>query len=84
MAVLVNGLTTIAGFGSLMVAHHRGVFGLGLLLTIGTTASLVAALVVLPVLLKAVSEMRAARKARRRGAAPDADVGLTEARRPEP
>jgi uncharacterized protein len=48
LAVLLNGLTTIAGFGSLMVAHHRGIFGLGLLLTIGAAASLVAALIVLP------------------------------------
>ncbi|HXH84368.1 MAG TPA: MMPL family transporter [Candidatus Tectomicrobia bacterium] len=52
MAVLVNGLTTIVGFGSLMLAAHRGIFGLGLLLTLGTAASLVAALVVLPVLLR--------------------------------
>jgi uncharacterized protein len=52
MAVLVNGLTTIAGFGSLMVADHRGIFGLGLLLTLGTATSLIAALIVLPVLLK--------------------------------
>jgi uncharacterized protein len=52
MAVLVNGLTTIAGFGSMMVADHRGIFGLGLLLTIGIITSLVAALVVLPVLLR--------------------------------
>ena len=52
MAVLVNGLTTIAGFGSLMIADHRGIFGLGLLLTIGMATSLVASLVVLPVLLR--------------------------------
>jgi uncharacterized protein len=54
MAVLVSGLTTIAGFGSLMIADHRGIFGLGLLLTLGTTTSLIAALIVLPVLLKAL------------------------------
>jgi hypothetical protein len=52
MAVLVNGLTTVVGFGSLMLAHHRGIYGLGLLLTLGTAAALVAALVVLPVLLR--------------------------------
>ena len=52
MAVLVSGLTTITGFGSLMLADHRGIFGLGLLLSLGTAASLVAALVVLPVLLQ--------------------------------
>lgn len=65
MAVLVNGLTTIAGFGSLMLARHQGIFGLGVLLTLGTTASLVAALVVLPVLLRLVRRMREARSARR-------------------
>jgi hopanoid biosynthesis associated RND transporter like protein HpnN len=48
LAILLNGLTTIAGFGSLMVAHHHGIFGLGLLLTIGAATTLVAALVVLP------------------------------------
>ena len=62
MAVLVNGLTTIVGFGSLMLAHHRGIFGLGLLLTLGTAASLFASLVVLPVLLRQVVLMRARRR----------------------
>jgi hypothetical protein len=52
MAVIVNGLTTIAGFGSLMVADHQGIFGLGLLLTIGMSVSLVSSLLVLPVLLR--------------------------------
>ena len=54
MAVLVSGLTTIVGFGSLMIADHRGIFGLGLLLTLGTATSLIAALIVLPVLLRMV------------------------------
>jgi hopanoid biosynthesis associated RND transporter like protein HpnN len=52
MAVFINGLTTIVGYGSLMLAAHRGIFGLGLLLTLGTTAALVASLVILPVLLR--------------------------------
>jgi hopanoid biosynthesis associated RND transporter like protein HpnN len=51
MSVVLNGLTTMTGFSSLMVAHHRGIFGLGLLLTIGSTVSLIASLVVLPALL---------------------------------
>jgi len=38
----------------LMIADHRGIFGLGLLLTLGTATSLIAALVVLPVLLRMV------------------------------
>jgi len=65
MGVLVAGLTTIVGFGSLLMADHRGIFGLGLLLTLGTVASLVASLVVLPVLLRRVQQMRDARRARR-------------------
>jgi predicted RND superfamily exporter protein len=51
MGVVVNGLTTIAGFGALLVADHRGVWGLGLILAIGTTMILAASLVVLPTLL---------------------------------
>jgi hypothetical protein len=52
LAVILNGLTTVAGFGSLMVAHHHGIFTLGLLLSVGATAALVAALAVLPVLIR--------------------------------
>jgi hypothetical protein len=50
MAVLFNGLTTITGFGSLLVAHHQGVWGLGLLLVIGSVLTLTSSLVVLPTL----------------------------------
>jgi hopanoid biosynthesis associated RND transporter like protein HpnN len=58
MGVLVSGLTTITGFGTLMMARHQGIYGLGLLLTLGSTASLVAALVVLPVLLRTLPSPR--------------------------
>ena len=51
MGVLLNGITTMVGFGSLMIASHQGIFSLGLLLTIGSLCGLVAALVVLPVVL---------------------------------
>jgi predicted exporter len=54
LGVFVNGLSNVVGFGSLMLADHRGIFGLGLLITLGTAASLVAALVVLPVLLQLI------------------------------
>ncbi|MFQ5520971.1 MAG: MMPL family transporter, partial [Candidatus Methylomirabilia bacterium] len=57
MAVILNGLTTIGGFGSLMVAHHQGIFGLGLLLTIGASTSLAASLIVLPVLIRLVGRV---------------------------
>ena len=52
MGVFVSGLTTITGFGTLMMAHHQGIYGLGLLLTLGSVTSLIAALIVLPVLLR--------------------------------
>jgi hypothetical protein len=54
MAVAFNGLSTITGFGTLMVAHHRGMWSLGLLLTLGSVTSLIASLVVLPVLVHLV------------------------------
>src|SRR5439155_16112880 len=52
MAVAFNGFSTITGFGSLLVAHHQGIWSLGLLLTCGSLTILVAALVVLPVLIR--------------------------------
>jgi predicted RND superfamily exporter protein len=55
LGVTLNGLTTIVGFGSLMIASHQGIFSLGLLLTLGTACGLVAALIVLPVLLSLIS-----------------------------
>jgi predicted RND superfamily exporter protein len=51
MGVVFNGLTTIAGFGSLLIAQHQGVWSLGLLLVIGSITTLIASLVVLPTLL---------------------------------
>jgi uncharacterized protein len=54
LAVAFNGLTTITGFGALMVADHRGMWSLGLLLTLGSVTSLAASLVVLPVLVRLV------------------------------
>jgi uncharacterized protein len=52
MAVALSGFTTMVGFGSLMIADHRGIFGLGLLLTLGSACGLLASLVVLPVVLR--------------------------------
>jgi predicted RND superfamily exporter protein len=60
MAVLLNGITTIIGFGNLMVATHQGIFGLGLLLTIGTACGLVTSLIVLPVILRLITKRAAA------------------------
>jgi hopanoid biosynthesis associated RND transporter like protein HpnN len=51
-AVLVSGLTTIAGFGSLVIADHEGIRSLGWVLGVGTATCMVAGLTVLPAILK--------------------------------
>ena len=50
-AVFVSGLTTIAGFGSLVLAKHQGIESLGYVMATGTAACMVAALTFLPALL---------------------------------
>jgi predicted RND superfamily exporter protein len=50
--IAVAALTTILGFGTLMIARHRGMAGLGLALTLGVTACMIASLVVLPAVLR--------------------------------
>jgi hypothetical protein len=50
-AVFVSGLTTLVGFGSLMVARHAGIFSLGFLLTLAIGSNLAAAFIVLPLVL---------------------------------
>jgi uncharacterized protein len=50
-AVLVSGLSTIAGFGSLMVAEHRGIASLGFVMAIGTATCMIAGITVLPAVL---------------------------------
>jgi len=50
-AVFISGLTTIAGFGSLMLARHQGIASLGLVMALGTAMCMLAALTVLPALL---------------------------------
>jgi hopanoid biosynthesis associated RND transporter like protein HpnN len=51
VAVVLNTLTTMVGFGVLMVADHRGLQSLGRVLTIGMTCCLFSSLVILPALL---------------------------------
>jgi len=50
-AVLVSGLTAIAGFGSLMLAQHRGIRSLGIVMSVGIAMCMIAALTLLPALL---------------------------------
>ncbi|MEK9627926.1 MAG: MMPL family transporter [Nitrospinota bacterium] len=55
-AVVLSSLTTIIGFGSMMVADHYGVFSLGLVLSLGVLCCLVASITFLPALLKLSAE----------------------------
>jgi len=47
-AILLSGMTAVIGFGSLMISSYRGLFGLGLLMTLSIGFCLIASLVVLP------------------------------------
>ncbi len=57
-AVLITSLTTMVGFGSLMIANHRGLQSLGRVLTIGVSCCLFTSLVMLPALLTWISQSR--------------------------
>jgi uncharacterized protein len=50
-AVLVSGLTSMAGFGSLILAQHRGIHSLGCVMTVGLATCMIAGLTFLPTLL---------------------------------
>jgi len=55
-AVILSSLTTMIGFGSMMVADHQGIFSLGLVLTIGVGSCLVASITIVPAVLKLATE----------------------------
>lgn len=53
--VLVKAMTTMIGFGTLMISTERGLVGLGFILTLGVGCSMLSALVLLPAALELVS-----------------------------
>jgi preprotein translocase subunit SecF len=57
-AVLVSGLTAIAGFGSLMLAKHRGIHSLGCVMATGLATCMIAGLTFLPALLNLLGRWR--------------------------
>lgn len=59
--IAVAALTTILGFGTLILARHRGMASMGLVLALGVAFCMVAALVLLPALLR-WSDMRNLRR----------------------
>jgi uncharacterized protein len=50
-AVLVSGLTTIAGFGSLILAKHQGIKSLGWIMAVGVATCMLIGLTFLPAIL---------------------------------
>lgn len=54
-SILLTATTSIVGFGSLMIASHRGLFSLGFVLTVGVTAALLTSLVAIPSFLSLIS-----------------------------
>jgi hopanoid biosynthesis associated RND transporter like protein HpnN len=50
-AVLVSGLTAITGFGSLTLGRHQGIESLGLVMSVGIAACMIAGLTFLPALI---------------------------------
>ena len=57
-AVLVSGLTAIAGFGSLILAKHRGIYSLGCVMATGIATCMIAGLTFLPALLNLLGRWR--------------------------
>jgi hopanoid biosynthesis associated RND transporter like protein HpnN len=65
--IMVAALTTILGFGTLMISNHRGIKSLGLALSLGVTCCMLTALVFLPALLR----LKSSRRVERSGAEAD-------------
>lgn len=55
-SMLVTSLTSIVGFGSLMIAAHPGMFSIGVLLALGVASSLLISLILMPPLLVLVAK----------------------------
>ena len=59
VAVLVDALTTIVGYGAMMIATHQGLQSLGRVLTLAVTCCLLNSLIFLPALLTLLTRNRA-------------------------
>jgi len=54
-AIALSACTTMAGFGTLMMAKHQGIASLGFLMTAGVGANVITSLVLLPALMRLIS-----------------------------
>jgi hopanoid biosynthesis associated RND transporter like protein HpnN len=67
-AILLSGLTTIAGFASLMTAQHGGLSSFGFVISVGVVANLIVSLVLLPAICRRAATFSP------RSLSPDKDV----------
>jgi hopanoid biosynthesis associated RND transporter like protein HpnN len=81
-AVLVSGLTAMAGFGSLILARHQGIRSLGCVMTAGLATCMIAGLTFLPALLNVL--MPAAEKNSAETEQPSVDNARSTLGREEP
>src|SRR5439155_3322024 len=77
-AVLVSGLTAIAGFGSLILAKHQGIKSLGYVMSTGIATCMIAGLTFLPALLNFLTRRQEKTKQ------PSGDNALSTLGREEP
>jgi hypothetical protein len=56
-AIVLTSLTTMIGFGSLMISDHRGIRSLGIVLTIGVACCLATSFILLPAVLSWISRL---------------------------
>jgi predicted RND superfamily exporter protein len=75
-AVTLSYVTTIAGFGAMCFASHRGIRSLGLMMVVGLGCVLLATIVLLPALLCLAGRDDRSRRPRA-GAAPRGDPQRT-------
>lgn len=57
-AVVVSSLTTISGFGSLIIADHQGITSLGWIMSIGVAACMVSSLTLLPAVIQLIGRQK--------------------------
>ena len=57
-AVIVSGLTSIAGFGSLIIAKHQGIQSLGIVMSLGVAMCMLVAVTFLPAVLMLMTRWR--------------------------
>ena len=64
-ALLLSGVTDIVGFASLMIAAHRGISSLGLVISVGVGVSFMASLILLPALRRVFRTYRQGEQSKR-------------------